>query len=342
MTKTSVLPAQVEQSLFALGRRLKKGESVRCEVPGVIAALSTLPALTISRAARAINVSAELHSWRPEPPLFEALVRRRLSDKEQLLQLPELAYLFLFHSDGRIREAALQRINGGLITAFWFAAVAFRLNDWADPVRAAALACARRCFPLTAPEVIAAAAEALLLRKDSWRRWSREKEAVDAVFGRPDVARCLASMICHARTGPASRMLRTLLKGGAMDSFLPTLAREALQPAVRAVAVHVLTSGKVTWIAGTEWKWVDKSMGQRLRVPICETRELAPSVDGTGVIEPAACDRSVIVRRAALAALIEHHLNSRQAVETATRLQADSNASVREKAQFILARQEQG
>lgn len=341
MTKPTVLPADVRRLLSAVGLRLHNGESVRTEIHPAIAALSKLPPTTISQAARAIADIAKLHRWRPERPFFESLFRRRLSDKEQLLQLPQLAYLFLFHSDGRTREAALQRISGGLPSPFLYTAVAYRLNDWAEPVRAAAFACAQRCFPLTAPEVIAAAAEALLLRQDSWGRWGKEREVIDAAFGRPDVASSLASLLCQARTGPASRILRSVLKRDAMDQHLQTLAAEAAQPPVRALAVQALATGKATWVAGTEWKWIDKSMGRRLRVPGYESRELSPIADPARVIELAARDRSAVVRRTALAALIGDYLDTEQAKAIATQLQADTSPSVRERAQFVLCKRKQ-
>ena len=56
---------------------------------------------------------------------------------------PGLRYLFIFHGDETIREAALGKIVSGLPSPFLFAAIAWRLNDRALPVRRAAAECAR-------------------------------------------------------------------------------------------------------------------------------------------------------------------------------------------------------
>lgn len=341
MSKPSVLPVDLEQLLTKIGQRLEDGESVAAELPATIAGISALPAIAISQAAPAIAKTAKLYRWRPEPSLFEALFRRRLTDKEQLLQIPDLRYLFLFHLDGRIREASLQRTTGGLPSPFLFAAVAFRLNDWVEQVREAALACANRCFPLTSPDVIAGAAAALLLRQHSWGRWGKEREALDAAFKRADVAAGLTADLIEAQTGPASRMLRFVLKHDAIDQHLERLAVEAKQPSVRALAVQTIADMRASWPAGMEYKWVDKSMGLRTRVPRFEFRDISLPLGRANVIRAAASDRSAVVRRASLNALIRHRLGSMEAQELASQLKVDASSSVRERAEFILSQHAQ-
>ena len=340
MTKPGVLPAELEQVLARIGQRLDKGGSVAAELPSAVDGISRLPATAISQAAPAIANAARLYRWRPEPSLFEALYRRRLTDKEQLLHLPDLKYLFLFHHDGRIREASLQRITGGLPSAFLLAAVAWRLNDWVGSVRAAAFACAKRCFPLTLADVVANAATALLLRQDSWGRWHGERQVLDAAFERSDVAARLADLLVEARTGPASRILRMALKRVGLDPHLERLAAEATQPSVRATAVQTLADGRASWPSGTEWKWTDKSMGQGIHVARLEFREIQCPCNASTVICVAALDKSAIVRRAALDAIIRHGLGSNEAQELAIRLKGDASPSVRERAAFILSRHE--
>ena len=338
MTKPSVFPVDFELLLASIGQRLENGESIAAELPAAIAGISALPAIAISQAAPAIANTAKLYRWRSEPSLFEALFRRRLTDKEQLFQLPDLEYLFLFHLDGRIREASLQRITGGLPSPFLFAAVALRLNDWVEQVREAALACANRCFPLTSPDVVAGAAAALLLRQHSWGRWGKEREAIDAAFTRTDVATRLAADLVDAQTGPASRILRFVLKHDAIDHHLERLSAEAKQPSVRALAVQTIADKRASWPAGMEYRWVDKSMGLRTRVPRFEFRDISLPLAGARVIRAAASDKSAVVRRASLDALIRHRLGSEEAQELALRLKADVSPSVRERADFILSR----
>src|SRR5438552_5596898 len=138
MAKPSILPTALEQVLASVGQRLDRGESVEAELPAAIAGISALPAASISQAATVIADTARLCRRRPNVSLLDTLFGKRLTDKEQLLHLPDARFLFLFHLDGRMREASLQRISGGLPSSFLFAAVAWRLNDWAEQVRAAA------------------------------------------------------------------------------------------------------------------------------------------------------------------------------------------------------------
>lgn len=340
MTKQGVLPANVQQALATIGQRLQNGESVEAELSAAIAGISALPAMAISQAAREIAYIAKL-GHDPEPPFLQALLERRLSEKEQLLRIPKLSYLFLFHGDGRMREAALQRITGGLQSPFLFAAVALRLNDWVEPVRAAAFACARRCYPLTSPDVIAGAATALLLRHESWGRWNREREAIEAAFARPDVGARLADDLVNAQTGPASKVLRAALKHDALDLYLERLATEAKQPAVRAVAVQTVADMRASWPTGMEWKWVDKSMGKRTRVLRLDWREVTTPLQRKRVVTAAAFDRSALVRKVSLDALIRHNLQSAETREIAVRLASDINRSIRERANFILSRNDE-
>ena len=338
MTKPGVLPVDLELLLARIGQHLENGESVAAELPDAIAGLSALPAIAMSQAAPAIANTAKLYRWRRSPSLLENLFRQRVTDKEQLLQLPDLQYLFLFHFDGRVREAALQRTTGGLPSPFLFAAVALRLNDWVEQVREAALGCANRCFPLTSADVIADAAEALLLRQQSWGRWGKEREAIDAVFKREDVATRLAADLVEAQTGPASRILRFLLEHDAVDQHLERLAEESKQPSVRALAVKTIADMQASWPVGYEWKWLDKPMGLRTRMPKMNYREISIPIATKGIITKAALDKSAVVRRTSLDALIRHRLGRNEAQQIASQLTADANRSVRERAEFILSR----
>jgi hypothetical protein len=338
MATSSILPAQFGRALGAVGSLLERGESAAPAVAAAVEALSELHPSTISQVAPIIRDTAKLRRWRPRPSFFQTLFRPPLSDKEQLLRNPDLAYLFLFHSDGRIREHALLRISGGLPSPFFFAAVAYRLNDWAEPVRAAAFACAARCFPQTAVWIIVAAAEALLLRQDSWRRWGRKRDIVETTFARADVATALADFIGHSKTGASSRILRFMLRRDVMDEHLLTLATEAFQPTVRALAAETLASGKAKWVVGSEWKWVNKPHGLGARVPTYEYRPLSGVHDTLSLIERASWDRSPMVRRAALDAMIQDRLHGQTADRIAARLLTDKSTSIRERAAFILAR----
>ena len=162
----SPLGPELQAALAEVRARRAALEAVDPDLDRIVDLLGELPPERIACADRAIAHEGGLHRL-PSATPFVQWLRQPRTDTEQLLQNPRLGLLFLFHRDGRVREAALVRLVEGLPSPFLFAAVAWRLNDWAEPVRAAAAACAARCFPRTPPEVVARCATALLVRQDS-------------------------------------------------------------------------------------------------------------------------------------------------------------------------------
>ncbi len=241
-SSSSVLPPYLSAALGLIASKLELRQGIDRELGDVLRWFDELPPSVIVRAATEISLTAKLHpSWRP-PSI----------DPGQLERVHGLEYLFIFHNNGYIREAALQKITSGLSGPFMFAAVACRLNDWALPVRAAAVECARRVFPLTDAEVIAQAAVVLLSREHSWRRWSEnnERTVLQEAFARADVGQCLADIISKKETGAVGWLLRCALRQSALDPYLERLAREAVQPAARAIALQSLIDGYANWPNG--------------------------------------------------------------------------------------------
>lgn len=337
-TMKNDLPVEIDRLLAVVGEKLESGANVATDLAALILALSSLPATTVSRAASRIAINTALFSGHEEASWYKKLLRKPLTGKEQLLGLPDLKYLYLFHFDGRLREISLQRIVGALPSPFWFAAVCLRLNDWAEPVRRAAFACAERCFPATAPSVIAEGAVSLTLNQSTWARWGYERAAVDSAMNQPEVIEHIANIICETPTGSLSKVLRLVMKNAAVDMHLARLAVSAKQPAVRAISIQTIVAMKASWPAGWEWKWIDKSMGQRVKVPCFDARDLSIDFDRVDLIRTAASDKAAIVRRALLDALIRRDPTADETVQLGSQLREDSNFSVRERAAFIVSR----
>lgn len=335
MDRTSLLSAELLGALTEVGAKLRQGDDVAAELDTTLKLLASLKPGHVAKADGEIANAADLYRHPPQP-LLGRLLAPRLSDAEQLLRVPGLEYLFLFHRDGRLREAALLKITGGLPSPFLFAAVLWRLNDWAEPVRQAAARCASRAFPITDPTVVARTAAELLVRQASWSRWRDERAILDQVFGRDDVAAQLAELVAFERTGPQASTLRYALRTSALDRHLERIAQEAAQPSVRAVALHALIDGKAEWPSGTAWQWIDKSMGLRRRVKVFDCRPLTVFPARDALIERGVNDRSAAVRRVALAGVIRHLPGTAKARAFATMLVADRSPSVRERAEFIL------
>ena len=333
--RPAVLPPELVGALGTLADKLDRGERVEADVSTIIELFGGLDPAAVANHDWAIAEAARLRHA-PPPPAFAWPFTRRRSHGEQLLRTPGLEQIFLFHRDGRLREAALLRITGGLPDAFLFAAVVWRLNDWAPQVRAAAMRCAGRSFPATDAEVVARAGLAILLRQRTWRRWSEERTLVDAALAREDVAERVARLLAESRRGPLASTLRWLLRTPALDLHLSRLAETAAQPSIRAVALSTLIDGEATWPDGHAWQWVDKPNGVRRRVVVLGRRPVPSPPPLADLIGRGMADGSAAVRRAALAGVIRHLLGTAEGHTYATRLTDDPSPSVREKAEFVL------
>src|SRR3954447_19748412 len=158
----SVLPPSISSKLSALGTRPGRKQSDH-ELGQVLLELSALSAHLVVRASREIAREAHLGWGQPQMrPLRVVvvgparLVWMRLKKalewpsrgvpcgQELLKSNNDFAWLFLFHPSGHLREAALDCINSPPTSPFFFSSLAWRLNDWVQPVRQAAERCAER------------------------------------------------------------------------------------------------------------------------------------------------------------------------------------------------------
>jgi hypothetical protein len=333
--RRSALPASLREKLNTVGSRLEQKLPANREFEGILDGLNALPAHTIVRAEAEISVEANLHKWRRPYSLMHPLFAPYVEDIDQLKRVPSMEFLFIFHRDGFIREAALRSLRSPLQSSFFVAALAWRLNDWVAEVRKAAAECASYCLPVTPPAIIAEAALTLLARENSWGRWTGEQSALRAALTRPDVGRDLATILKTRSSGPVATVMRYALRESGLDPYLETLAREAFQPAVRALASQALIDGYAMWPSGTVWRWVDKSMGVRRRETTYSQRPLSLNTARIPMIEASANDPAVMVRRVAVSGIIRHEIDPTVARTIAESLLQDRSASVRERAKFI-------
>jgi len=329
-----VLSPELTAKLSALGTEL--GPSDR-DLENVLADLAALsPQLTV-RASREITHAVGLHWWPTSRSITLEWHFGSLSYRHELMRKnPEYAWLFLFDGNGYVREAALNSLSTPPRSAFFFSALAWRLNDWVRAVRQAAERCSERVLHRTASDVAANAALYLLDRHLVWGRWSNESKALDRTFEREDVMADLALQIAQRSTGPLSNCLRHALRYPTMDKHLPRLASAAIQPSVRAVAYRCLISGKAAWTIGFEWAWIDKVYGLRRRVPKLETREIQRTGSVADIIKAAIRDKSNVVRIVAADAVISARSQLPDADELIARLANDKSPAVRERADYML------
>jgi hypothetical protein len=229
-SRRSILLQPLAARLAALGTRL--GDEA---LEDVLADLSALPAKLIVRASQEIATAAKLGWWQqPSRFSFQNFFGESSTKKDLLRKNPDYAWLFLFHPSGYIREAALDAINSAPASPFLLSALAWRLNDWVQPVRQAAKRCAERVLRRADADVAANAGLYLLDRRLVWSRWSDELKILDSIFGRKDVIAALTLLLQEHSTGRLAACLRNALRYPNVDEHLPRLAAASVQPSVRA------------------------------------------------------------------------------------------------------------
>jgi hypothetical protein len=327
---SSALPAPLFAALRRIAAARYHGESDRIANGEMVTELARLPVPVLPRADSEIAEVADLRlGYWARLEARERIAEARAQDIEEMARAPELRWLNLFHRDGWLREAALHAIDTAPPGPFLFAAIAYRLNDWVEPVRAAAVACAGRVFPLTDPDHIAEAAMYLLRQAPLWGRWTDERRNLFDAFDSPAVAAGLARSLMQARTGPTAVVLARALKTPALDHWLPELSRRAIQPSVRAIALRTLIQRTARWSEGLRRQWVDKTMGRFRMVPDWATRSVPTDLPIAELIDQGLTDPAVRVRLAAADAVTEADGDVERWVAA---MEADHSPAVRERA----------
>ncbi len=267
--------------------------------------------------------------------LFSSASNRRIAF-DTLRDAPEIAPIFIFHRDGFVRQAALETLNDPPDSPFMLAALAWRLNDWAEPVRAAAAMCASRVFPRIAPAVAVSASYFLL---DRWRNWGRWEaigvSLVDQIFDRPEVMAALIQRFFCVSIGPLGTEFKYAARGPKIDAYLLGLAKKAKNPVVRAISIRMIAEGYAFWPVGFQREWIDKRFGISKRVVEYARRPLTLTYEVDALIAESIRDRSALVRRAAADALINRRKNFPRIEEAIALLARDRSGAIRERADFL-------
>lgn len=273
---------------------------------------------------------------------FAKIFRGAAKDEQQLLrENPGLEVFFAFHSDGYLREAALERMDGPCRSPFDVAIVLYRLNDWVGPIRRAAVRCAQRRLPLTPVSHVAAAWVGLADRMHLWARGHEEQRAVLAgLVERQEVRDSIAAWIDQERSGPVTAIFNQVLRLSAFEPYLQDWATGAKHPQVRALALKTLLEGKARWVIGYRRHMIDKAYGEYRRIADMAERPLAVSPNRQALMVQGASDRSPVVRRTVAAALVRDRNTLPGWRQIADLLLMDRNPSVRERAEWVIAEME--
>jgi len=331
------LPDDVVAGLSALGDAIAQGCVSAGLIDTALSALSRLPPQAVSWTDRPI---AQLigSDWRSELHRFSILGVHRPSPAQLDLldRFPNLAWVYLSHHNGFVRQRAIECLPAPPASPFLLSALVLRMNDWVRQVQVAARYRVERLLPQTALGVIVGAAPFLIDRWRSWGRWDAESMAVvDAVLQRPDVAAAMVQRFLSKAPGPLATELRYALKGPSYDPYLLTLAQTAVQPAVRVTAFNALIRLRATWPVGFRSEWVDKRYGLSRRVVVMQGRAIAHDYPSPGLLLAALSDRSAAVRRAAADALIEQRASFPDIDRAVGALSRDRSPAIRERADFL-------
>jgi hypothetical protein len=341
MSKALSPPLLTAIERYAAAREAKA--NLAKPIADFIAATENQSPASIADADGAIASAAGLWSWSQKLSWFDRNVLGKRSDRDLLDEVPGLPFLFVFHRNGFLRQAALERISGPIPNAFLVAALAWRRNDWVNQVRSSAQTCMDRCLPPTSPNVLSVFFLETARPRSTWRRWSdAERQSLDALVARPEVAAEIVAQLLMQRNGPLPSWLRYLLQYEWIDPHLKLLAVEAKISGVRAVALQTLAYGYARSTDGSgEHFWIDKPMGISGWRPRVRQRALTIHSDRSEAIRSGLRDRSTAVRKVALEAIIDHASHDTDLIALAGSFLNDRSTSIRLKAAFIVERMKQ-
>jgi len=332
----SDFPKAGQKSLFELSEFLIQGRLSAEQVRDCRKTFGDAPVSAIKNAIRDFQ-HMSFYWWNRTGGGPAALVT-------EIKRLPELGWLLMFHGNGHVREASLRALDQPPQTAFEFAAIVARMNDWVPQVRAATRRFAETAFPRCDAKIVAESAAYLLPRLGTLQRWDADtRNALDARLYQQDVLDALCAHILVENVGPNGALLRQLLRRGEFDAHLEQLVRHAKMPIIRAIAAEAVMRGKVRWVAGSARKWIDKPAGLWRKVPVIEQRGITVPFDAAALCRTAAQDKSPVVRLGIARALSDAwRTGGAFEDEIAALLIVDKKPNVRFHAEFYLLKRSEG
>lgn len=328
MSQQRKLEDEALAAVRQFARSLNPDQKVVADLSPLVEATSRLPLSNLDYWERLIR--GELYRTLAEanPAKWDAWYRHT----------PFLTWIDLCSADGFRRERTLRALSGGAPNRFFLAMAIRRLNDWVGEVRAAAhehlLSIARDADPEDVVDVLCATLP-------HWNSWGRMEEngrrLLLEITSLDAVTHSLKSRLVSAAAGPLASVLAQAGQAPALDEYLPEIASNAIQPSVRAKAYKSLLDGKMMWLAGREWKWIDKRFCIGGYMPLLRDRPLSVEAPLEETLRAASADRSPVVRRIAGDVVIrERGTIGALALELAAALAADHYPSVAERGQFAL------
>lgn len=272
--------------------------------------------------------------------IYSALqMDERKSAKSDGKLIGSLGWLDVCNADGFKRERALRVLTGGAPNSFLLALIVRKLNDWVPQVRKAACDRLLLIAELTDPEIIV---DVLFITLPCWSSWGRmgdtEKNILMEIITLGKVADSLKRRLIISASGPVSTIFTQAGRTNVLDPFMSEIAELSVQPSLRAKAYRAQFEGKVVWVEGIAWQWIDKVYGKQRLFPVLKERMISPIKPFLENLEMATIDRSPMVRRIAGEMLIKELFNIGEvAFKLAKILASDRSSSVAERGMYALA-----
>ena len=322
------LEEKVVSAVRDFANSINSGGKVVADMSSLVEAASQLPLSNLDYWERLIRweFASALHSY--------AQPKWKIWAKPSTF----LTWIDLSSSDGYKREKTLRTLTGAAPNSFFFALAVRRLNDWVPQVREAA----RETLPLIAqasdPTHVV---DALFVTLPDWNSWGRieqsDKQVLLKIISSKDISESLKSKIISATSGPLTSIFAQVGRTSVLDDHLSEIAKNAIQPSVRAKAYRSQFEGKMVWLEGKKWEWTDIRYCEGRLKPILSERKLTVTSPFLETLRMASIDRSPIVRRVAAEMLIRELENlGDESFRLANLLASDASPSVAERGNFAL------
>jgi HEAT repeat associated with sister chromatid cohesion len=335
---SKILNTSLQTALSKFRNDFESGVDLRETLEQVLSHFDGIAPKKVADADVEIAYAAGLDRRVHDPSILQRMFLQKKNDNQRLLETPNLEYLFVFHRNGYLREEALNLIQGPLPNSFIVAAIVWRLNDWSTQVRKSAAECVRRCFELTNAKVIAHFYLSTLCVQESWGRWGEQERAlVLDQLRREDVIADLAYLLETERTGPIPSVLTKVIQFPEIDGHLKSLAHNAINPGVRAIALNALIELEAHFVAGRRWREINKYMRVGCWEPRIEKRPLSVTIDRDEMYTLGLKDRSAIVKRVALRGIIKFDQSNPKYKKIVSEFLFDPSLSVRSLAKFMIS-----
>ena len=322
------LEREVILAVADFSRSINSGEKVVADMSQLVEITSRLPLSNLDYWERLIRseFSSTLENGNTEK-------WKRWYKSSQLL-----TWLDIISWDGYKREKTLRTITGEAPNSFFCALALRRLNDWVPQVRLAA----REKLPVIVKESDPAiVADAISVTLSNWNSWGRieprDKQVLLDIISSEKIGEALKEKIMLSTSGPMASLFSQIGRTTVLDDYISEIAKNSIQPSVRAKAYRCQFEGRMAWVEGRKWEWTDIRYCEGRLKPIVGERKIEVKCSFMELLLDSAKDLSSVVRRVSAEFLIrELDVIGNESQQLAKYFASDKSLPVAERGRFAL------